>query len=327
MKKWVAWVGVLLSLVAVGILLWRVDLRALTASIAAADFRWLAASFALFFLMFLFRAWRWARLLGLDPRTKLGVTWHANIIGYMFNILLPLRLGELARAWIIAKKTDVGIARALSAVMVERLVDLASVIVLFAGFAQVVPMRASFNRAALFGATAFVIALAAVVVLVVKGESTERWVRGRFGERSETWLGRFRDIRMAFRSIGTARGMFTCGALSIAVWVTAILTAELCMKGFLPVETSLTKAGLMVVTANLGGALPSAPGGLGIVQGFATSALVVPFGIDEGRALAFVLVWSLGQQLVLVLLGLFSMVRVGISFGEIRAGVSGPKGK
>ena len=71
--------------------------------------------------------------------------------------------------------------------------------------------------------------------------------------------------------------------------------------------------------ANLGGALPSAPAGLGVVQGFATSALVLPFGIEESRALAFVLVWTLGQQLVLLVLGFVSIGRVGLSFREIRA--------
>ncbi len=74
----------------------------------------------------------------------------------------------------------------------------------------------------------------------------------------------------------------------------------------------------MLVAANLGGAAPSAPGGLGIVQGFAKLALVLPFGLDEARATAFVFVWSLSQQLILIVLGLVGMARIGLSFNQLQ---------
>jgi len=73
----------------------------------------------------------------------------------------------------------------------------------------------------------------------------------------------------------------------------------------------MEQAGLMLVTTNLGGALPSAPGGLGIVQGFAKTSLVIPSNLPEEPAVAFVFAWSLGQQLLLIVLGLISLARVG----------------
>jgi uncharacterized membrane protein YbhN (UPF0104 family) len=93
------------------------------------------------------------------------------------------------------------------------------------------------------------------------------------------------------------------------------------MRAFLP--TDADRAGLVVVMSNLGGALPAAPGGLGIVQGFATSALVLPYGVPEDKALAFVLVWSLAQQLIIIVLGLLSMGRLGMRWGELRTGARG----
>ena len=318
MKKRIAWAGAILSLVAIGLLLWRVNLRDLGAAIAGANVGWLLASYAVFFFMFGLRAWRWSGLLGGTPY---WVTFHANIIGYMFNILLPLRLGEIARAWIIAKKTDIGMPRALSAVLVERLIDLAAVLFIFAGLTQFVPMPESFRRAALFGSVALVIAIVGTGLVVAKGNLLEPFVKRKFGAKADMPLARFAEIRTAFKAIASPKQIFQCAMLTIGLWGATLLCIQLCMKAFLPAETDFVRAGLVLVAANLSGALPSAPGGLGIVQGFATSALVVPFGIPEGRALAFVLVLSLGQQLVLVLAGLVSMARVGTSFGEIRAGV------
>ncbi len=317
-RSLIAWAGAILSLVAIGVLLWRVNLHELAVALASANVTWLCASFGVLFVVFCLRAWRWAGLLGGTP---FWVTFHSNVIGYMFNILLPLRLGEIARAWVVAKKTDIGVPRALSAVLVERLIDLGSVLLIFAGLAQILPMPPSFEKAAVLGSFALLIALIGTVLLVAKGEKLEPFLRPRLGEKADVILLRFREIRGAFKAIAKPRDLAQCGILTIVLWAMTLVCIQLCMHAFLPEDTDSKRAALLLVATNLSGAIPSAPGGLGIVQGFATSALVLPFGIPEGKALACVLVLSLGQQLALVLVGVFSMARLGTSFGEIRAGV------
>lgn len=315
------WIGLLLSLGAVGLLLWRVSFRDLGAALHTANLIWLVPCLFVLLAMFVMRSWRWALLLG---GTRFVPTWHANMIGYMFNITFPLRLGEIARAYVIAKQEKISLARALSAVLVERLIDLSAVVLMFAAFALRIPMRPSFTRAALLGSGVVVLSVLGGVLVVAMGDKVERFLRPRLEaragkERAETWLARFRDIREGFRSVGSAKRMAQCLTLTVLIWAATIFLAALCLLAFDPGPMDIGRPGLVVVMANLGGALPSAPGGLGILQGFATSALVVPFGVPEGQALAYVLVWSLSQQLVLVVLGLVSLGRVGLSVGEIRA--------
>lgn len=318
-----AWVGILLSLVAVAILLWRVDFNAMKTALASAELLWLLPAVTVFGVLFLFRAWRWSILLGNAP---FWPTFHANNIGYMLNVTLPLRMGEIARVFVVSRIGGVGVARAFSIAVVERLIDLATVVVLFAIFAQFIPMGPSFNRAATVGLVAVLLSVAGGVFVVVKGDAVERIAKprlARLGEaRAEAVLKRFREVVEGFRSLGSVRAMAMTGVLTVAIWATTIVFAALCMRAFLPAHTELGPAGLVVVVANLGGAVPSAPGGLGIVQGFATSALVVPFKIPEPEALAFVLVWSLGSQALCVVLGLGSMTRIGMSFSEIRKGAT-----
>jgi uncharacterized protein (TIRG00374 family) len=317
------WLGVVLSVVAVGLLLWRVRFHDLGTALGSADAFWFVPSVVLFFVMFGLRAWRWSFLLG---GTRFWATWHANMIGYFFNSTLPLRLGEIARAYVISKNDRVTMPRALSAVLVERLLDLGTVILLFALFAARIPMRPSFTRTATVASVAMALGVVCAVLFVVKGESLERKLKGRFAAgspRAEALLGKLGQIRDGLRQIGGARRIAEALALTALVWGATIVLAAVCLRAFLPEDGLLERAGLVVVMANLGGALPSAPAGLGIVQGFATSALVVPFGVAEPIALAFVLVWSLGQQLVLVVFGFVSIGRVGLSFREIRAGTAG----
>jgi uncharacterized protein (TIRG00374 family) len=315
------WAGIVLSLVAASALLWRMSFADLWAALRAADTVWLLPSLVLFFVLLALRAWRWAVLLGGTP---LAATWHANVIGYFFNMTLPLRLGEIARAYVIAKVAKIPMARALSAVLVERLLDLASVVLLFAWFASRIPMRPAFTQAATVGSIAVLVSVLVGVLVVVKGDALARIAKpalARLGEaRASSLLSKFDQIREGLRNVGGARRLLVATALTVLVWGTTIVLAAVCLKAFLPGPIDLTRPGLVVVTANLGGALPSAPAGLGIVQGFATSALVVPFGVPESTALAYVLVWSLSQPLLLILLGFVSLGRVGLSFREIRTG-------
>lgn len=316
------WIGILLSVAAVAVLLHRVSFRELGAALASADVVWLVPSALLFLTMFVFRAWRWSVILGGTP---FWATWHANIIGYFFNATLPLRLGEIARAYVIARSARIPMTRALSSVLVERLIDLASVLLMFAGFAQRIPMRPAFMHAATIGSVAIVGCVGVGVFLVVKGEAVERvsrpLVERLIKTKTDLVFDKFHQVRDALKSISSTRRLAQTLVLTVCVWGLTVLIAAACLKAFLP-DTDLAKPGLVVVMANLGGALPSAPAGLGIVQGFATSALVVPFQVPESTALAYVLVWSLAQQLALIVLGFVSVGRVGLSFQEIRTGAS-----
>ena len=313
-------IGIVLSIVAAVFLLSRVSFTDLWVAIKGADAKWLVPSLALFFVVFALRAWRWAVLLGGTP---FAPTWHANVIGYFFNSTLPLRVGEIARAYVVSRNTKVSMARALSGVVVERLFDLATVVLMFAWFAQRIPMREAFTRAAAAGSVLVIVGVVGGAFVVIKGDAVDRMLRPRlekrFGsERADSLLGKVLQLREGLAAVGSPRRLATSFALTIAVWITTVLLCWVCLQAFMP--GTLDEAGLVVVTANLGGALPSAPGGLGIVQGFATSALVVPFHVPSSLALAFVLVWSFGQSVLILVLGFISIGRVGLSFREIRQG-------
>src|SRR5690606_7021397 len=72
---------------------------------------------------FLFRAGRWhslvVRLGEVDVRTTLAV----SMAGPMWIMVLPLRLGALARPLLLAQKSNIGVGQALGTVAIERVVD------------------------------------------------------------------------------------------------------------------------------------------------------------------------------------------------------------
>jgi len=313
---WQVAVGLLVSAVALVVTFRHVNLGDFGRALASAHLVWLVPALACFFVTFALRALRWAVLLGGTP---FWTTFQALNVGYMMNSILPLRVGEVGRAYVLCEQTGMRMARALSSVVVERVIDLASVVLLFAGFARLVPMPPAFSQAASLGAVAVVVAVVSGATLVWKADAAEALLRpwlGRVGVRADWAWARFHEVCAGFRAVGSGGRLGAVVGLTLAIWAMTILIAYFAMAAFL--EPDATAAGLVVVVSNLGGALPSAPGGLGVVQGFAKMALVAPFHVPEDRALAYVFVWSLGQQLFLVLLGLLALARLGMSLGQAK---------
>ncbi len=131
---------------------------------------------------------------------------------------------------------------------------------------------------------------------------------------ADRWVGRFHELCDSFRAIGDRRRLAAVLANTALLWLFATLLAFFAQAAFM--QPRLDQAGLVLIASNLGGAAPSAPGGLGLLQGAAKLALVGPFGIDENLAVAFIFVWSISQQLTLIALGVVGLGRVGLSLRE-----------
>jgi glycosyltransferase 2 family protein len=321
-RAWKAWVGFGISAVALVLTLRHVSFSDLGRALAGAAYGWFVPAAIFWAASFLARAWRWSLLMG--GAARVVTTLHAQNIGYMLNCTLPFRLGEVARAYVIGERTPVSMPRALSSIIVERVLDLATVVGMFAVAALYVPMPAGFAHAAAVGGALVLVLIAGAFVLVWQADAAEKRIvaplaRAISPKLAERVVPKFHELCGGFRAVGSAQRVGMVAALTIIVWGGNILCASLVMCSFFGSPLHVDQASLVVITSNLGGALPSAPGGLGIVQGFAKAALVVPFHVDEDTALAFVLVWSLGQQLLLIVLGMLSLARVGMSFSEVRA--------
>jgi len=72
---------------------------------------------------FVFRAGRWHYLVEPLGEVSWRTTLPVSMAGTMWIMVLPLRLGELARPLFLAQKTDIGLGQALGTVALERVVD------------------------------------------------------------------------------------------------------------------------------------------------------------------------------------------------------------
>jgi uncharacterized protein (TIRG00374 family) len=133
-RDWRIWFGVAVTIGSLWLVLRDVPFNEVARAIAHA--RWgalIALSVPAYLLVQYLRALRWRHLT--DPIRPLptGPLFRAVSVGFMANNVFPLRMGEVVRAWYLARETGVSAAAVFGTVILERVIDTLMVVVLATG--------------------------------------------------------------------------------------------------------------------------------------------------------------------------------------------------
>jgi len=116
------------------LLLWlafrSVDFSKLVEGLKKANYYWLLLSVFFGLIAYISRARRWQLLIRpLGYNTSFWQTFHALMVGYLANLALP-RMGEITRCMALGKKEKLPVDQLIGTVIIERTIDLFSVIAL-----------------------------------------------------------------------------------------------------------------------------------------------------------------------------------------------------
>lgn len=325
MKKLRIWLGVGVSLVGVWLALRGVEFDKLGAALAGANYGWLVPALAFHLLTIATRSERWRVLLGAKQVDSITAFLVMNL-GYLISNVLPLRVGDPARAIIIDRRCHVGIPRALSTVIVERVLDVLAVtaaLVLLIPFMQLPPDAMRWLR--VFGGLGL-LAIFSIVVLLTQRALTERILQAvlaRIPHISPTqWLARWRNLVSGFDALGSVRGVLVVVGWTLATWITGIGVFWAVMRGFFP-EISLGRSVIastfLLCIESFGMAVPATPGNWGVFETIGRVGLVVPFGFPAAQAVSYALVTHFFEYLTLNIIGVIALMRYSLSLGEISA--------
>ena len=110
--------------------LWKVDFGKTMSALAEANYWWIIPAIVAYFIAVYFRTTRWHFLLSPMKVIDNRRLFPAVVIGYMANNLLPVRLGEFVRAYVVGRREGVPKAAALATILIERVFDGVFLIVL-----------------------------------------------------------------------------------------------------------------------------------------------------------------------------------------------------
>ena len=163
-------VGILL-LVA---LVWWTGIDQIVAAIGSASPLWLAASSAVIPVAYFLRAIRWKLLLTPVKKTiRVGNTFWSTAIGSMVNALIPIRIGEFARAYILGEKEGTGFASGLSSIVVERTLDMIGLLSIGIVTMLLVSTQAGLSSLVVNIFTAVAVFIAVILAVIIVGIKKE----------------------------------------------------------------------------------------------------------------------------------------------------------
>ncbi len=311
--------GLLVSLLALAALFYLVDIRKLALALRLADYRLCAgihpdhaglaggASLCL--------AHAAAR------RASVGTAFFTLNEGYLLNNLLPFRLGEVGRAFLLSRKTGLGFWQVISSIVIERILDLAVAVGLLFATLPFVVGAAWAGQAAVSVGAAVLIGLGGLYLLARNRE----WAM-RLYERLSARLPVLR--RLGSGAVGAffdglavltdGRRFLRAAGFMLLNWGLGIGQYYAHGAGLLP-QAQLLWGAFTLGVAALGVAAPSSPGSVGVFEAAVVAALAL-FGQDASVALALAFVLHLVQIVVTGLLGAYALARDGESLAGCTGG-------
>ncbi|HID23415.1 MAG TPA: flippase-like domain-containing protein, partial [Planctomycetaceae bacterium] len=124
--------GLAVSAVCLAVAMWGIDFQAVQESFARASYWTLPIFIVLVGLFFWVKGIRWKYLLSPLGRFRTREVFPAMMIGFMGNNLLPARLGEFIRVYVLGRQFHLSKTAVLSTVVLERVFDIAAILLVFA---------------------------------------------------------------------------------------------------------------------------------------------------------------------------------------------------
>jgi uncharacterized protein (TIRG00374 family) len=319
----------------VALFLRNVDLRRVGADIVRARPEYLALSLATMFANLAIRSVRWQYLLEPLGRTTFAESFRATAVGFAASSLLPARAGEVIRPYFLARQLrhegDRGVTAtaAFATIIVERLLDIVTVLVLLAtyvlvsGSALKAASPARFAALAWAGGTAAAASGAGLIVLFVVAGHPERLRRG--AERVERVLpdklagvvGRI--VERFARGLAVVRRpgrLVVALAWSVPLWLSIAAGIWAAVVAF-DIDVPFTGSFLILAVLVLGVAVPT-PGAVGGFHAAVRYSATAFFAADDAAAVGAAIVLHLLSIGPSLLLGLVFAAQEGLDIGGMR---------
>ena len=299
-----------------GVAVWRApDLDVVGEAFGAVEWRWVAAAVGINLVSVAVRAIAWQIVLDQaipPPHLRRRYVFSAFSVGLLGNAVLPGRVGELARAAVLARRLPQGNgawAAVLGSIFAHRIFD----VVPTAGLVAYVLVAA---RIPLWARPGVLIVLAVGGGLLLAGLLLAR--RGHHSHLDD--LGPVRRLLVMVRSglgvLHAPRPALVASLLQALGWTTQLVAVWLTFKAF-QIEAPFSAAALVLLVVNVALAFPLWPGAVGLFQaGVALALLSYHVSYHHG------FVYGIGLQAIEtavgVGLGLLFLAREGISFAVLK---------
>jgi uncharacterized protein (TIRG00374 family) len=309
--------GVIVSAICLAVIFYLVDLHRFGEALRQADLRLVAL------LVLVSLSWTGVRMLVwrtlLQEQATLSQVFLTLNEGYLLNNLLPFRLGEVGRAFLLSRKANLGFMQVVSTIVIERALDVAMAVGLLLGSLPFVIGGGDLARQAALAAGGLVLVGLAALYLLARNQAWALRQFERLSDRIPLLKKVGRGPLIAFFE-GLAALKDGARFLRVLVfmllnWAVAVLQFYVLLRAFFP-EAQVLWAVFTLSVMALGIAAPSSPGAVGVLEVSIIGALSA-FGLDPSTSLAAALTSHLTGYLTTGLIGAYALAKDGLTLSGL----------
>jgi glycosyltransferase 2 family protein len=319
-KYWKVWVGILISVLATWFALKDIKFNEVVNTFGQLNWWMLALSYIPYFIPLVVKITRWQLLFSPEPKIRLQRLWATLMMSYFFNTVLPMRLGEVVRAYALSRSEKIGTVRVLSTILLEKIMDVMCMFIFLVGLLPFLSLSEDFKTPALVVGGLVVAAFLVCMLMAAYRKQAERLI---------SWFLKplpphFHDKLLGFvEEILDVLVLLLNFKLSLNLWAQTIFLWSLVVFNYMMVGWSLNLpltfeiALVLMIALNLGMAIPSAPGYVGVFEGLVVFAMTPFFPGQESQVLSLALMLHVGGFLPVIILGAFHTSREGVAMSKL----------
>ncbi|HKU19068.1 MAG TPA: lysylphosphatidylglycerol synthase transmembrane domain-containing protein [Candidatus Saccharimonadales bacterium] len=223
--------------------------------------------------------------------------FKGQMIGLLFNTILPFRLGELVRAHYIGKGVSISRSAVFATILFERLIDTAVVVLM--GLLLLTNVSHAYTHSLVYTLGVLLIGGLALGVLLTVARMQQRWLLRAILHFSRLFNRRLRNrIRMmcwsaiyCLKNVITLRRMPRYLLLTVIMWMFYLSSAFVLVRGML-MAVPLTKQVLAAAAVYFGVSVPSGPAYIGTFRRLFSNISTIPTSLLNSTHSPFAL-WLL----------------------------------
>lgn len=293
---------------------WETISEAITSDM---DWTWMWLSLPFGVLAQVFRALRWQQLLRpLNYKVRTRTSINAIFLSYASSLVVP-RAGEVLRCGVLKRYEGAGFSKGLGTVVTERIIDMLMIAVLsFIVVLTQVPTFAAFFAEtgasfegffARFSTTGYLVTALCVMVII----AMLTWFMHHFQFFSKT-RALLRKLLQGILSVRHLQGYGIFILYSLGIWVCYFLHFYLTFFCFSETAPLGLVAAMVAFVVGTFAVIVPTPNGAGPWH-FAVKTILVLFGVSGDLAAIYVLVVHTVQTALVAVLGLYSLVALGLT--------------
>lgn len=303
----------------------RVGLDRIGQSLLDSSPTWVLVALGLMCLSMAVRALSWTAILrAAMPSTpvRIGDAMQGTFIGVLMSATLPARLGEPARAIIVARRLGRprdGLPVVLGTLVSQTLLNILALVILgIVMFSSVGFFRGHHSALLLF-----TVAPLAVLLVVLAAPALLRGGLPSRSRRIGAWLHKARDammsVRAGLRVFRRPRAAAVAAGAQLTAWAIQWISCYVLLVAFgLDDQAGIGAAAAVLFAVNVTAVLPATPSNLGVFQAACVAVLTGAYGVGSADALGYGIILQAVEIATAIIMGAPALLKEGLSWGDVR---------